>query len=89
MIEHQSVRGATTDKFIEFELVKQALYVDPYDQSGWIYHRWLVGTGISCRFILLRLLTHVITGDDRAILEREIKIIEDLLELEPGAKCAS
>lgn len=30
---------------VEFELVKQALYVDPYDQSAWIYHRWLVGGG--------------------------------------------
>lgn len=29
----------------EFELVKQALYVDPYDQSSWIYHRWLIGDG--------------------------------------------
>lgn len=29
----------------EFELVRQALYVDPYDQSSWIYHRWLVGDG--------------------------------------------
>ncbi|KLO14220.1 rab-protein geranylgeranyltransferase [Schizopora paradoxa] len=29
----------------EFELVKQALYVDPYDQSSWIYHRWLIGKG--------------------------------------------
>lgn len=28
---------------IEFELVKQALYIDPNDQSGWLYHRWLVG----------------------------------------------
>ena len=30
---------------IEFELVKQALYIDPNDQSGWLYHRWLVGRG--------------------------------------------
>jgi len=29
----------------EFELVKQALYIDPNDQSGWLYHRWLVGRG--------------------------------------------
>ena len=30
---------------VEFELVKQALYIDPNDQSGWLYHRWLVGRG--------------------------------------------
>ena len=29
---------------IEFELVTQALWTDPGDQSGWIYHRWLIGT---------------------------------------------
>jgi len=29
----------------EFELIKQALYTDPEDQSAWIYHRWLVGEG--------------------------------------------
>ena len=31
--------------YAEFEFVKQAFYVDPYDQSSWIYHRWLIGTG--------------------------------------------
>lgn len=29
----------------EFNLVLQALYTDPNDQSGWLYHRWLVGRG--------------------------------------------
>ncbi|EIW67518.1 geranylgeranyl transferase type-2 subunit alpha [Tremella mesenterica] len=27
----------------EFELVRQALWTDPGDQSGWLYHRWLIG----------------------------------------------
>lgn len=27
----------------EFELVTQALWTEPADQSGWLYHRWLVG----------------------------------------------
>ncbi|KAN0064591.1 Rab geranylgeranyltransferase [Thecaphora frezii] len=26
----------------EYELVKQAMYTDPADQSVWIYHRWLI-----------------------------------------------
>ncbi|KAF8495398.1 rab-protein geranylgeranyltransferase, partial [Gautieria morchelliformis] len=29
----------------EFELIKQAMYTDPGDQSVWLYHRWLVGPG--------------------------------------------
>jgi len=29
----------------EFELVRNAMYTDPEDQSVWMYHRWLIGPG--------------------------------------------
>ncbi|KAG0316961.1 hypothetical protein BGZ99_006573 [Dissophora globulifera] len=34
-------RQATVDN--EFDLVKNAIYTDPEDQSAWLYHLWLIG----------------------------------------------
>jgi len=34
--------------FPEFDLVRNAMYTDPDDQSVWLYHRWLIGTGKHC-----------------------------------------
>ncbi|KAF8516926.1 rab-protein geranylgeranyltransferase [Hysterangium stoloniferum] len=63
-------RTKTRDR--EFELVKQAMYTDPADQSVWLYHRWLVGLGGK--------------GESRDLLEREITGIEELMEIEPESK---
>ncbi|KAF8969895.1 hypothetical protein BDZ97DRAFT_1754314 [Flammula alnicola] len=35
----------------EFELLRNAMYTDPNDQSVWMYHRWLVGTDGSTELL--------------------------------------
>ncbi|KAF8314235.1 rab-protein geranylgeranyltransferase [Clavulina sp. PMI_390] len=53
----------------EFDLVNQAMYTLPSDQSAWLYHRWLIAQ-----------------TNDPKVIQREIKIIQDLLQEEPDSK---
>ena len=45
-------------RFAEFELLRNAMYTDPNDQSVWMYHRWLVGTGNVSSMKMLTVLRY-------------------------------
>lgn len=65
----------------EYNLVKQALYTEPADQSGWLYHRWLLSQSV-----------HRYQNDSKEadyllnIITKEQDMCKEILDLEPGAK---
>lgn len=82
----------------EFDLVARAFYIDPEDQSGWLYYRWLLGRvvysgpnlpslGIS---LGVALPTDFQECKDRtrqvSVFERELKRCRELSAIEPRCK---
>uniref|UniRef100_A0A1D2A5B0 Geranylgeranyl transferase type-2 subunit alpha n=3 Tax=Auxenochlorella protothecoides TaxID=3075 RepID=A0A1D2A5B0_AUXPR len=68
---------------IEYELVSQAFFTEPEDQSGWIYHRWLLGCSVA------HWQAAPESEAERArladVLGCQLALVSDLLDLEPGS----
>jgi geranylgeranyl transferase type-2 subunit alpha len=71
----------------EFELIRDAMYTDPSDQSVWMYHRWLVGNGVVPSYAGGHCHNLLLTESAYEILKREIVAIHELLKEEPDSKC--
>jgi len=98
--EHPDPAWLNFDTIIdsEFELVAQAFYVDPEDQSGWLYYRWLLGRVVSAGPALpslgislgVALPTDLQESDDRTrqveVFTRELKRCRELAAMEPKCK---
>jgi len=55
----------------EFELVRNAFYTEPKDQSAWIYHRWLIN----------QVCLNLPLEEQKEILERELGMCNELKDL--------
>lgn len=64
----------------EFELITRALYTDPYDQSLWFYHQFLMATLVDISATTPSILQPISNANRTAYLEQEIDSIREMLD---------
>lgn len=64
----------------EFDLITQALYTDPYDQSIWFYHNYLMSTLASTVPESSAIVLDMASNEKREYIETQLNIIKDVLE---------
>eukprot|EP01105_Mastigella_eilhardi_P001815 TRINITY_DN1218_c0_g1_i3.p1 TRINITY_DN1218_c0_g1~~TRINITY_DN1218_c0_g1_i3.p1 ORF type:complete len:341 (-),score=73.05 TRINITY_DN1218_c0_g1_i3:183-1205(-) len=71
----------------ELELVRSALYTEPADQSGWIYHRWLTGTILAhMKQVEQESCAQGLPSSPAEFLCEELAKQQELRDLEPDSK---
>lgn len=75
----------------ELKRTQNGLWVDPDDQSTWLYHSWLLGEtfSLSQQDDIKPILAPTSNGERILVLQGEIRLLEDLLEEVPDSKCKS
>ena len=64
----------------EFELITRALYTDPYDQSLWFYHQYLMSTLDPSNHQSVSILDPCTNGDRLRYLEQELDNVKEMLD---------
>ena len=74
---------------VELERTHNGLWVDPDDQSTWLYHSWLLGEAFSLQKTPQErpILAPTSDGENVTVLQSEIQMLEDLLQEVPKSKC--
>ena len=71
-------RKATLDQ--EFELITRALYTDPYDQSLWFYHEYLMSTLDFDNKQSTSILEPCTNADRESYLAQELDSVKEMLD---------
>lgn len=82
MLKDRKADGAARRKMLDDEmlLITEALYTDPYDQSLWFYHQYLMTT-LSPRCPASALIVLDLTNHDRLdYLKQQLDMLKDLMD---------